>query len=89
MYTMGKRISATQARKQFFKLLEEAGRSGADIRITFEGHPSVILLSEEEYEGWLETLEVMSDPVLMQDIRKGMREKKTIPWETVKKQLRL
>ncbi|OGJ62989.1 hypothetical protein A3C37_02265 [Candidatus Peribacteria bacterium RIFCSPHIGHO2_02_FULL_53_20] len=89
---MGKTLSATQARKQFFKLLEEAGKSGANIKITFEGHPSLVLLSEEEYEGWLETLEIMSDPELVQDIAEGIRDMKagrTIPLAEIERQLRL
>ena len=92
MYTMGKSISATQARKQFFKLLENVGTSDSPVRITLEGHPSVVLLSEEEYESLIETLEILSDPELVKSIEEGMRDVKagrTIPWEKVKKELHL
>lgn len=92
MYTMGKTVSATQARKQFFKLLKEASKPGANVRITFKGHPPLMLLSEEEFEGWMETLEIMSDPKLVKDIHDGIREMqagKGIPWEKVKRELGL
>jgi prevent-host-death family protein len=88
---MEKAFSATQARKQFFKLLTAAGR-GAHVKITFEGHPPVVLVSEREWEGLIETLEVMSDPVLMRDIRQGIREMKQgkgIPLEELEKKLGL
>ena len=75
MYTMGKTVSATQARKEFFKLLTEVGK-GKHVKITLEGHPPVMLVPEAEWEGLIETLEVMSDPELMRDIRQGMREMK-------------
>ncbi|TSD00067.1 MAG: hypothetical protein Greene101449_353 [Candidatus Peregrinibacteria bacterium Greene1014_49] len=88
MYTMERTVPATQARRQFFKLLAEAGK-GAHVKITFEGHPPVILVSEEEFEGLIETLEVMSDPVLMKNIRAGLREKGGTEWSVVKKKLHL
>ncbi|MEK7591142.1 MAG: type II toxin-antitoxin system Phd/YefM family antitoxin [Patescibacteria group bacterium] len=71
---MTKTVSATQARKQWFKLLTEAGVHGAHIRITLGDKPPVIMMSEEELEGWLETLEIMSDPELVKGIREGERD---------------
>jgi len=89
---MKKTISATEARKQFFKLIELAGKPGSSVTITLEGRSPVIIMSQEEYDGWLETLEIMSDPELMADIRKGMKEVeegKVVDWEDVSKELNL
>ena len=52
------------------------------------------MMSQEEFEGWLETLEVMNDPLLMKNLRAYEKEKKagkakTIPWTEAKKELAL
>ncbi|OGJ59259.1 hypothetical protein A2881_00380 [Candidatus Peribacteria bacterium RIFCSPHIGHO2_01_FULL_55_13] len=73
---MKKTYSATEARKMFFKILAQVSKSDTPVRVTFEGHPNLILLSENEYEGLIETLEVMSDPQLMKDIEQGERDMK-------------
>lgn len=73
---MPRTISATHARQQFFKLLEQAAKPGHNVTVTMEGEPRVVLMSVEEYEGWVETLEIMSDPELMQQIREGIADMK-------------
>ncbi len=58
-------VSATEARKELFKLIRRAVHSHDPVRIRHrEG--GVVLVSEEDYEGLLETLELLSIP--------GMRE---------------
>ena len=78
---MTKSMTATQARRQFFALLQTAQKPGMTITITHENHPAVIVMSLEEYEGWQETLEVMSDSRLMNDIREAMQEQNSVPLE--------
>lgn len=75
-------------------LLDLASKPGHQVTITHEGHLPVIMMSQEDFEGWVETLEIMSDPQLMKDLRNYEKQKKagtlkTIPWEKVKKKLRL
>lgn len=92
---MKKVYSATEARKYFFKILDLAGKPGMNVTITLEGRPPLVIMSQEELEGWKETLEIMSDPDLDKDIRQGIREMKsgkvgdTIDLDTLKKQLKL
>ena len=58
-------VSATEARKELFKLIRRAVHAHDPVRIRHrEG--GVVLVSEEDYEGLLETLELLSIP--------GMRE---------------
>lgn len=73
---MNKTVTATEARKNFFKLLDIAGRPGMSITITLEGRSPLVIMSQEEFEGWQETLEIMSDPKLMKDIREGIADMK-------------
>lgn len=43
------------------------------IVVTRNGKPAAILLSYEEYESLRETLDVLSDPVLMRQIQKNIK----------------
>ena len=58
-------VSATEARKQLFNLIQRALRAHDPVRIQHRDG-GVVLVSEEDYEGLLETLELLSVP--------GMRE---------------
>ena len=94
VHTMPIIVSATQARKDFFNLLELASKPGHHVTISREGKPTMVMMSQEEFEGWLETLEVMNDPLLMKNLRAYEKEKKagkakTIPWTEAKKELAL
>lgn len=86
---MNKTITATEARKYFFKILEIAGRPGSTVTVTLQGHPPVVLLSQEEFDGWQETMEIMSDPKMMKDIRASKKEKGGVRLEELEKELRL
>lgn len=82
-------VTATKARKQFFKMIDMASTPGASVTITHAGLPKVVMMSVDEFEGWMETLEIMSDPKLVKDIEEGMKEKETIPWSKIKKKMKL
>ena len=52
-------VTATEARKELFNLIRRALRAHDPVRIQHrEG--GVVLVSEEDYEGLLETLELLS-----------------------------
>jgi antitoxin YefM len=56
-------VTATEARKEFFNLIRRALRAHDPVRIQHrEG--GVVLVSEEDYDGLLETLELLSVPGL-------------------------
>ena len=60
-------VSATEARKQFFDLIRRALGAHEPVTITHrEG--TVVMLSEEDYEGLLETLELLSVPGMRESI---------------------
>ena len=91
VHIVNKTLSATAARKQFFRMLDLAEAPGSSVTITREGHRPLIIMSQEEFEGWQETLEIMSDPELVKAIEEGkadMRAGRVIPWQEVKKQYR-
>ena len=60
-------VTATEARKELFNLIRRALRAHDPVRIQHrEG--GVVLVSEEDYEGLLETLELLSIPGLSESI---------------------
>lgn len=68
-----KTLTATKARKELFNLLKHSIRGHQQFRITHRDG-DVILLSLEDYESLLETLELLSTPGLLKSIRKARRE---------------
>ena len=55
------------------------------------GKPVAVMMSPDDYEGLLETIEILSDKKLMRSIRKAkqeIKEGKTIPWEEARLELR-
>jgi antitoxin YefM len=71
--------------------LESQEEPGA-IAVTRRGKPVLAVMSWDFYESLLETLEIMSDAELLPLLRKSLNEAakgRTVPWNTVKKQLGL
>ena len=71
MNTAANFVSATEARNNFFDLLEKVKKGPFPINITVKGVPEAVIMSKEEFDGWMATIETLSDPELMEAIRKG------------------
>jgi antitoxin YefM len=67
-------ISATEARNNFFDLLEKVKKGPYPINITVKGVPEAVIISKEEYDGWMATLETLSDPQLMASLRQSEKD---------------
>ncbi|MCP4683456.1 MAG: type II toxin-antitoxin system Phd/YefM family antitoxin [Desulfobacterales bacterium] len=70
------RISITEARNQFMKLPDRAGKHEV-FAVTRKNEEVMAVMSWELYEGLLETLEILSDSVLMERLKKGIEDVKT------------
>lgn len=72
-------MTATQGRKNFYAMLKIIQKPDTAIIITHEGEPKGVFLSFDEFEGWLETMEIMADPdpTLKRDLLRGIREMKS------------
>jgi prevent-host-death family protein len=67
-------ISITEARKNIFDIAEEVQKPGVYYTFTEKGKPKAVMMSHEEFESWVETLEVMQDfPDLKKDIEETDR----------------
>lgn len=67
-------VTLSEAKAHLAKLLTEVEELGDRFVITRSGRPKGVLLSLDEYEGLLETLEILSDPDLAGAVREGLRD---------------
>jgi antitoxin YefM len=68
-----KTITASRARSELFSLLKGTVKGHRQVRITSK-EGNTILMSEEDYESLVETLELLSEPGLKESIRKAEKE---------------
>ena len=68
-------MSITDARKRFFELADEVQTPGVHYTLTEKGKPRVTMVSAADYEGLMETLDIISeDPQALTAIRKSQKE---------------
>ena len=65
-------ITATEARRRLYSLLNEVAESHEPIRIAGKTH-SGVLVSEEDWRAIQETLYLTSIPGMRESIRKGLK----------------
>lgn len=85
-------LSATKARDNLYNLIDEVSASGKRIGITNNGETKAILISAEELSALEATLDIISDPKMMQAIKESEEDIKAgriVTWEEVKKSLNL
>lgn len=73
---MVKNISVRRLRSNLAGVLKDVRAHLDRYVISRRGEPEAILMCVDDYEGWLETLEIMSDKGAMDDIRKAKKELK-------------
>jgi prevent-host-death family protein len=65
-------VPLSEAKTHLARLLAEVEKLGEGVTITRSGRPAGVLLSIEEYEGLLETLDILADSKLMASVRRGL-----------------
>jgi antitoxin YefM len=66
-----KTITATEARKNIYRLIDESRESGEPIQITGKRNKA-ILISENDWRAISETLYLLSIPGMRESIREGL-----------------
>ncbi len=67
-------LSISEARKNIFDIVEAVQKPGVHYTFTANGRPSAVLMSADEFESLIETIEVMRDfPDLDKDIEEADR----------------
>lgn len=91
-YAMVKTVPFTVARATLSDLLDEVHASRDHVVISRNGRPIALLMSLDEYESLQETIEVLSDEELMEQLRESEEDVKagrTYSLEEVKRDLGL
>jgi antitoxin YefM len=85
-----KTLLPTEARNRWKKLLREVSEDLEDVRIHLKGGKGVVMMSQDNYESLIATLEVMSDPEAVEAIRKHRAGKagKTYTREDIERAIR-
>jgi prevent-host-death family protein len=81
-------ISISEARKKIFAIAEDVQNPSVFYVLTEKGRPKVVVLSAEEFESWVETLEVTQDfPDLKKDVMAARADYKSENYITLNKYL--
>ena len=71
-------ISISEARKKIFDIAEDVQKPGVYYTFTEKGRPKAVMMSVDEFDSWVETLEVAQDfPDLKKDIEEANEAIKT------------
>ncbi len=65
-------LPLSDAKARLPQLLREAEELGERFVITRSGRPAAVLVSAEEFDGLLETLEILADPKLAAAVARGL-----------------
>jgi antitoxin YefM len=86
-------LTITEARKAFLDLPRRLARDPEHaVSVTRKGRPVLAVMPWELYESIVETLDVMSDPALVSDLRESIEDLnhgRTLSHDEVKKRLGL
>ena len=71
-----KATTTSNAKTHFSSMVRKAHRLGQTYLITHRGEESAVLLGNEEYEGLLETIDILKNNKLIDSIVKSLRDVK-------------
>ncbi len=83
-------IPLTQLRPKLPKIMDRLSKYFDRYVVTRHGKPEAVILSEDDYESLLETLDILSNDKLVKDIRKAQQnlaKGKGISWDKAKRKL--
>ena len=69
-------LSISQARSKLTQLADDLGASHQTVEVTNRGKPVLAILPWDLYESMMETMEILADKELMDQVRQGIKEYK-------------
>lgn len=84
------KMPISDARREFNRLPERFLKSDTTIEVTRQGESIMAIMPWHTYDAIRETLEIMTDPELMEKLRESIRQAEAgelIPWEEAQKEL--
>lgn len=73
-------VSVTEAKNKLLDLIRNMKHREEIVAITRDGTPAAVLLSMAQFEGLMETLDILSDSKAMPAIRKSIRQADAGRW---------
>lgn len=92
MKTLNSILSASEARSNFYTMLEEVSQKSRRFIVTLRGGAKAVVMPPEEVEGWEETMEIMANKKLTAAIKRGLediKKGKTISHQALLKELKI
>ena len=73
-------ISVSEAKNKLLDLIRRMKHKQEIVAITRDGVPSAVLLSMDQFEGLMETIEILSDQKSMRAIRRSLKQANKGGW---------
>lgn len=67
-------VPLTEARNRFAELVEMTVSTFARVQITKNGRPAALLISQEEYDSLMETMDILADKKVLKDLAEAQKE---------------
>lgn len=83
-------ITLKELRPDLPKVVENIDEKWERYIVTKHGKPSIVMLSVEDYESLMETLDILADPRAVKNLKRGeedLRKGRTRDWQEIKKRL--
>lgn len=65
-------LPLAEAKATLSKLVSGLASTGEEITITRNGRAAAVLIAADEFARWRETVEIMSDPEFLAEVRRGI-----------------
>jgi antitoxin YefM len=66
-------VTATEARKELYNLIERVNEDRVPVRITSRNHGTVVVMPEADWEAWQETMYLFSSPANARRLRESFQ----------------
>jgi antitoxin YefM len=73
-------VSVSEAKNKLLDLIRRMKHKSEIVAITRDGVPSAVLLSMDQFEGLMETIEILSDQKSMRAIRRSLKQADKGQW---------
>lgn len=67
-------LPITKVKKEFLDVIKEMVEEESTITVTKNGMPVGVMMTQERYEGLLETIEILSDPKVVKALKASERD---------------
>jgi antitoxin YefM len=75
-------VSVTEAKNRLLDLIRGLKSRPEIVAITRDGVPAAVLLSIDQFEGLMETIEILSDRQAMRSLRRSLKQAEAGQWVT-------